>query len=623
MKEFQSVDFSNIKLDKGFWHQKQKMNSETTIYSIWMRFVETGRFDAFKFEWKQDMPNKPHIFWESDVAKWIEAVAYILENVQDKKLEQAVDEIVELIEKHQEPSGYFNIFFTVIEPENRWKKRTEHELYCAGHLIEAAVAYYKATGKDKFLNQMCRYADHIEKAFVIEKSTSFVTCGHEEIELALVRLYHCTGERRYLELSKFFIDSRGNSSNNDEFYPCANSRYAQDHLPVREQSTAEGHAVRAIYLYCAMADLALEYNDKELFNASRSIFENIVYKRMYITGGIGSSSMGEAFTIDYDLPNQTAYTESCAAIALMLFSRRMLLLEADSLYSDTAERALYNGFLSSISLDGKSFFYENPLEIDPALRNRDISIENGKSRYPIMERLEVFECSCCPPNISRFIASIGDMLYTSSEDTLYVHHYINSSTIVNIIDRNVEIKQETNYPQNGNVMIIVNGLEGKKVAIRIPYWCKDYTINVNNSNGDFAIVKGYAFIDCASETTCLDIDFKMEVQLIEASPLIQENAGRVAVQRGPIVYCLEEVDNGKYLRDVAIDLQLNNLEIKYDKVFGANVIKVDGFVRNAEKFENLYQPLGSTFKKKRLKFIPYYAFANRGESEMIVWIQKH
>jgi len=620
MENYKSVKFTDVNIDNGFWHQKQKMNAETTIYSIWKRFDDSGRFTAFNFDWKSGMPNQPHIFWDSDIAKWIEAVAYILENIEDKKLEQAVDDVVDLIEKHQEPSGYFNIFFTVVEPENRWKRRTEHELYCAGHLIEAAVAYFEATGKDKFLKQMCKYADHIETVFVKEKSAAFTSCGHEEIELALVKLYHCTGEMRYLELSRFFVDIRGTST--QEYYPWANASYSQDHLPVRQQTTAEGHAVRATYLYCAMADLALEYKDNEMFNACRAIFENIAYKRMYITGGIGSSATGEAFTTDFDLPNQTAYTESCAAIGLMLFSKRMLMLEVDSLYSNIAERALYNGFLSSISLDGKSFFYENPLEIDPTLREKDAAIKDGKARYPIMQRLEVFGCSCCPPNISRFIASIGDMLYTYGEDTLFVHHYINSSTKVNVGETNIEIKQETRYPQDGSIKININGLVGKKVAVRIPYWCNDYKIKENNSDADFTIKKGYAYIACSSENMSLELDFVMEVQLIEATPYVQENSGRVALQRGPIVYCLEEADNGKYLRDVAIDTSLDKLEINFDEYYGANVIKADGFTRSAEKFQDLYQPLNNTLKEKKLTFIPYYAFANRGISEMIVWVQK-
>ena len=314
-----NLSFCQVEIKRGFWERMQMLNRKFTIYSVWERFKETGRFDAFKFDWKEGLPNKPHIYWDSDVAKWIEGVSYILEKEPDSALEKAVDEIVDLIEKHQDENGYFNIYFTVCHPEKRFQKRTEHELYCAGHLMEAAVAYYNATKKDRFLKAMCRYADHIELVFVKNKSAAFITPGHEEIELALVKLYHCTGEIRYLELAKFFVDQRGLRDENalesnpegiPQYYDSVNRRNCQSHIPVREQATAEGHCVRACYLYSAMADLAKIYADQGLLNACKKIFENITQKRMYITGGIGSSYVGEAFTIDYDLPNKNAYAET-------------------------------------------------------------------------------------------------------------------------------------------------------------------------------------------------------------------------------------------------------------------------------------------------------------------------
>ncbi len=620
MQKNNQVNFFDININKGFWHDRQKINAETSIYTIWERFKETGRFDAFKFQWKESMPNKPHIFWDSDFAKWAEAVAYIVEKRPDPELEKGVDEIVELIEKHQEPNGYFNIYFTVVEPENRWKKRTEHELYCAGHLIEAAVAYYHATGKDKFLKLMCKYADHIENVFVKEKSAAFTTCGHEEIELALVKLYHCTGEKRYLELSKFFIDNRGPDNKPQDYYPWANPCYSQDHLPVREQTTAEGHAVRAVYLYSAMADLALEYDEESLFSACRKLFENIAFKRMYITGGIGSASTGEAFTIDYDMPNLTAYTESCAAIGLALFARRMLLLDTDSLYSDIAERVLYNGFLSSISLDGRSFFYENPLEIDPRLHHRDVSVVKGESRYPITQRLEVFECSCCPPNISRFFASIADFLYTYNEQTLFVHHFMDSSAKIELNNKKVEITQETRYPSDGRIKITVEGFDNKEIAVRIPYWCEKYSISVNGSPVKYEIRKGYAYLSSGQGICSVELDFEMKPQLIETLPEAQDNSGRVALQMGPIIYCLEGVDNGNNLREISIDSALD-IKVKFDETMGANLISCRGYRKDMDN-KALYQPVTDKYKEQELHFIPYYAFANRGETEMIVWILK-
>ncbi|MDF2686587.1 MAG: glycoside hydrolase family protein, partial [Clostridia bacterium] len=403
MEHGKNVSFRDIELIDGFWAKKQKLINETSIFAVWDRFKETGRFDAFKCDWQEGMPNRPHIFWDSDIAKWIESVAYILQNSKlqnsklqnnkDDKLEAAVEELIDLIEKNQDSNGYFNIYFTVCEPKARFTRRYDHELYCAGHLIEAAVAYYETTGKDRFLKLMCKYADYIEKVFILDKTAAFFTPGHEEIELALVKLYHVTGDKRYLNMSKHFLDLRG--TNKAVEY----NNNTQDDVPVRQISEAVGHSVRAVYLYSAMADVADEFNDNELFDACRRVFQNIAYKRMYITGGIGSSPRGEAFSVDYDLPNMTAYSETCAALGLVLFARRMSRLDPDSIYADVAEKAIYNGFISSISLDGVSFFYENPLEIDPSLHKRP-EVINGSMRFPPMRRQKVFGCSCCPPNIT-------------------------------------------------------------------------------------------------------------------------------------------------------------------------------------------------------------------------------
>lgn len=616
-----NISFRDVFIENGFWYNKQKIISEVSIYSVWQRFKETGRFDSISFNWKEGQPNRPHIFWDSDIAKLIESVAYILEKKEAETLETAVDDIVDLIEKNQDESGYFNTYFTVVEPKERWKRRTDHELYCAGHLIEAAVAYYKATGKNKFLDLMKKYADHIEKVFKIDGSAAFITCGHEEIELALVKLFQCTGEKRYLELSKFFIDNRG--INKEQYYDTVNSFYAQDHLPVREQSTAEGHAVRAVYLYSAMADIAREYYDKELFAACQRLFNNIVERRMYITGGIGSSPVGEAFTIDYDLPNLTAYSESCAAIGLALFANRMLLLESDSKYSDIIERILYNGFLSSISLDGKSFFYENPLEIHPELLYRDTSLKNKSTKLPITQRKEVFDCSCCPPNITRFIASIGDMLYTNDTETLFVHQYINSTTKTNINKLYTEIVQRTSYPKEGSISFIISGKSVKKIAFRLPYWCAHYSFRINGNEANAIIKKGYAYINRSlAALDSIDILFEMKPQLVEASPMIQENSGRLVLQRGPVLYCLEALDNKPLLRDIRIDAN-NHYELINDDYFGIPIIKTKGYRRKAEAFASTpYKVLSENLEEIDLNFIPYFAFANRGESEMVLWVLK-
>lgn len=594
------IDFSNIKITGGFWKQKQDLVRDVTVHAVYNRFKDTGRFDAFKADTSKF---KPHIFWDSDVAKWMEGVAYLVSEKREPQLEAIVDELVDDIEKLQDENGYFNIFFTVMEPENRFKNRDCHELYCAGHLMEAAVAYYNATGKRKFLELMCKYADHIEERFVKKKDTAFITPGHEEIELALVRLAECTGVMRYLELAKFFVNKRGTTL--EGLTDWSQQMYNQSHMPVREQKTAEGHAVRAVYLYCAMADLALKYGDTALKDACKAIFDNIAEKRMYITGGIGSSHAGEAFTVDYDLPNLISYTESCAALGLALFANRMLLLEKDSKYADVSERAIYNGFMSSISLDGKSYFYTNPLEIIPELHKRDVSVSHDSMWLPSMKRFEVFDCSCCPPNIVRFIPSIANFMYTVEGDTLYVHQFIDSVAELEIKGKKVTVTQKTEYPVDGKVEISVSGAD-IKIAVRVPEWCDKYEEKTD---------KGYMYLDLC-ENKPVELDFTMETVLVEANPMVIADAGKYAVMRGPLVYCMEGVDNGSCIRDIRIDAD-SEFILGDVSEFGAPIIKVNAYRRKATS--KLYYPKADNYEKTVATLIPYYAFANRGETEMQVW----
>ena len=595
------IDFSNIKITGGFWRQKQELVRNVTVNAVYSRFKDTGRFEAFKGDTSRF---DPHIFWDSDVAKWMEGVAYLTMEKREPELEAIVDELVGDIEKMQDENGYFNIFYTVKEPENRFKFRGCHELYCAGHLMEAAVAYYKATGKRKFIDLMCKYADYIEKRFVRDKDTGFVTPGHEEIELALVRLAECTGVMRYLELSKFFINKRGTQLE-DGIADWSEQMYCQSHMPVREQKTAEGHAVRAVYLYCAMADLALKYGDEGLKSACKTIFDNIAEKKMYITGGIGSSQEGEAFTVDYDLPNETAYTESCAALGLALFANRMLLLDTDSKYSDVVERAIYNGFMSSTSLDGRSFYYTNPLEIIPMHHTRDVSVRGKSMWLPAMSRQEVFDCSCCPPNIVRFIPSIANLMYTKNEDTLFIHQYMDSVAEVEIGGKRVKVTQKTAYPVDGKVSISVVG-GNIRIAVRVPGWCDSYTGKTE---------KGYAYLELKEESP-VELDFVMKPELIEADPRVLDNCGKYAVQRGPVVYCMESVDNGENIRDIRLDSS-SEFTLGASSDFGVPTLKIKAYRR--EKSPTLYRKKTDKLIETEATLIPYYAFANRGESEMQVW----
>ena len=338
-----------VRLREGFWKQQSDKNREITMRAVWDRFADTGRIGAFRCDWKEGMGHKPDVYWDSDVAKWMEAAAYLLGKEEIPWIRERLEWLIDRIEENQEPCGYFNTHFMTVEPGRRFTDQDAHELYCAGHLMEAAAAYRECCGETRFLNAMCRYADYIYEIFYVQKSAAFSVPGHEEIELALIRLYRVTGERRYLELGLYFLNTRGTVPHFD--------RQRQNHLPVRSQKTAQGHCVRALYLYTAMADAARETEDEALHEACRGLFLDITRHKMYLTGGVGSTYTGECFTENYDLPNETAYAETCASIAMILFCERMLRLEHSSVYADVIERELYNGMLSGISLNGKAFFY--------------------------------------------------------------------------------------------------------------------------------------------------------------------------------------------------------------------------------------------------------------------------
>lgn len=620
MTRCQQVSFADVELDRGFWHDRQELNRTVTIRNVWKRFEETGRFAAFRFDWKEGMPNKPHYFFDSDAAKWMESAAFILRKHPDTWLEERVDELVELIEAHQQEDGYFNVWFTVIEPGERFRHRFAHELYCAGHLIEAAVAYADATGKERFLNAMCRYADCIARTFMEEASPPFLTPGHEEIELALIKLYRRTGEERYLRLAQWFLDQRGN---NDRDPACMGDwerpSYTQSHLPVREQFTAEGHAVRACYLYSGMADVAFETGDQGLLTACKALFRNITERRMYITGGVGSSRNGEAFTKDFDLPNGTAYAETCAAIALAMFAARMQRLEIDGRYGDTVERILYNGFLSGLSLDGRSFFYENPLEIDLHRRGRDTSVTGGEP-LPITQRVEVFECSCCPPNVTRLIASIGDYLLSYDDGRLFVHQYMSGTARFQAGNRPITVRQETRYPADGRIRLTVTGADGMAVWLRIPGWCRRYTLLHNGQAVETTSENGYVPVVCRGDAAELELNLDMPPVLMEADPRIHADAGRAALQRGPVVYCLEGADHPGGVHDLLVDAR-GEIRTEADPAMPLPVIQASGWRRTgAETGQPPYRPLDDDLQPQELTYIPYFAFANRGESDMLVWV---
>jgi len=413
-----SFGLENVAVDDRFWTPRQETNRLVTLPIEYRQCRKTGRLRAWKLNWRPGRGNPPHIFWDSDAAKWLEAVGYSLAARPDRKLERLADKVIDDIAAAQRPDGYLNIYYSVVEPDQRWTNlRDRHELYCAGHLMEAAVAYHQATGKRKLLDVLCRYADHIDATFGRSRGKKRGYPGHEEIELALVKLYHATGEKRYLKLAKYFVDERGRrphyydkeararGDDRKKYWP-GTYEYNQSHLPVRRQSAVVGHAVRAFYLYAGMADVAAETHDGELLAACKRLWRDATRHKMYVTGGVGPSGRNEGFTRTYDLPNETAYAETCAAIALVFFAHRMLQIEADAHYADVMERALYNGTISGVSADGTRFFYTNPLAAAPPAR-----AAGGK---PEPHRREWFGCACCPPNIARLIASLPQYVYSAA-----------------------------------------------------------------------------------------------------------------------------------------------------------------------------------------------------------------
>ena len=609
MEHFSPVDFSNVDVTGGFLAQKQALIRDVTIFAVRDRFAETGRFQAFEFGWKEgsDLP-KPHFFWDSDVAKWLESAAYLLQKAPNDDLQSQVERVIDLIEANQAPDGYFNIYHTVVEPENRFRLRDHHELYCLGHLIEAAVAYYNATGRDRLIRILDRYIDLVIRVFCVEHSAAFVTPGHEELELALFKLYRLRGDRKYLDLAMFFLNERGKKNENDVDWCYEN--YNQSHQPVRQQRTAEGHCVRACYLYSAMADAAKETGDAELLEACRALFDDIVTKKMYITGGIGSSHCGEAFTIDYDLPNDTAYAETCASIALAMFADRMKEIDLDAKYADVVERELYNGVLAGLSLDGKSFFYENPLEINLADHVRHTSAREG-DRLPITERLEVFWCSCCPPNVTRWYASLGSSVCSVGENTVCVHQFLPCRVR---LPGGAELTMETNYPHDGKVRLSIDGAKGQRLLVRVPGWCENAAFSV-----PVDIKRGYAELTADSEHFTLDIDFPMQPVFYHANPAVRADAGKCALMRGPIVYCLEGIDNDGALFDLRVDTA-GAATLRFDAQMGANVITLPA-EKSSAAASPLYTRDAAPFEKTTATFIPYYAFANRGEADMTVWFR--
>lgn len=627
-----------VRIEGGFWGRLMDMNRRRMIPTQYKQCQDTGRIDAFKLTWKAGQPNPPHIFWDSDVGKWIEAVAYSLAAHPDPVLEKRVDDAVGLIAAAQRPDGYLNIYYSVVEPGKRWTNlRDQHELYCAGHLIEGAVAYFEATGKRAFLDVMCRYADHIDKTFGPRKGQKRGYCGHEEIELALVKLHRATNEPRYIELARFFIDERGRAPHYFDAEARARGEdprkfwaktyeYNQAHLPVRQQAEVVGHSVRAMYLYCAMTDVALATGDKTLMKACRRLWKNLVERRMHITGGLGPVASNEGFTFDYDLTNEGAYLETCAAVGLVFWAWRMLAADLDGRYADVMERALYNGTISGVSADGQRFFYGNPLAAHPGLDGNGHYV-NKPFHY---RRSEWFGCACCPPNLSRMIGQVPHFVASANNQTLAIHLYARSRGEFTVAGQTIRLAQETDYPWDGKVVVTVQPESAAvwTLALRIPGWCRGATLSVNGRKVALAPItqKGYARLKRQWHANDrVEVTLPMPVERMEAHPAVRQDCGRVALQRGPVVYCLEEADNGNNLNDRALPPapEFTIQKGRSGILAGVPLIRAKGWRRRQRDWRgNLYQPQGTKREACHIAAIPYFLWANRAPGEMLVWIRQ-
>ncbi|RCW56515.1 MULTISPECIES: glycoside hydrolase family 127 protein [Halanaerobium] len=646
-KNLKAVDLKRVKLISGLLAQKNKLVRKEVIPYQWQALndelpdtepshaIENFRIAAGRSE------GEFHgmVFQDSDVAKWLEAVAYQLTVNPDPELEKRADEVIDLIGEAQQDDGYLNTYFIVKEPEMKWKNLAEcHELYCAGHLIEAAVAYYKATGKDKLLKIMQKNADLIDSIFGLEADKLKGYPGHQEIELALIKLFNVTGEERYRDLAKYFIDQRGQEpfyfekeweergkvNHWPDFKQNTEREYYQAHAPVREQNAAAGHAVRALYMYSGMADTARVSGDQSLIEACRRLWSNTTKKQMYITGGTGSTVHGEAFTIDYDLPNDTAYTETCAAVALVFFAQRMLHLEKKGEYADVMERALYNGALSGMSEDGRRFFYVNPLEVKP-----EVAKNRNDHRHVKTVRQKWFGCACCPPNLARLLTSIGSYIYSQNEEELYVNLYSDSQAKVEFGGQEIEIIQNTNYPWEEEVEIELKAEQAAEftLALRIPGWCRKAALQLNGKNINITehLEDGYLRLKRSWQNDKLKLILKMPVEKVYANPEIKEDLNKAALQRGPIVYTFEEVDNGKNLAALTFAREAKlKAEFEKDLLGGVTTIKTRAKKVDSLGWEgDLYSTQKPGSREVEVKAVPYYSWNNRGEGEMAVWLNSN
>lgn len=622
------VPFTSVKVVDGFWGQRLKASREVTVPLAFSKCEETGRYENFV---KAAHPSDEYkvggfSFDDTDVYKTIEGASYMLQTYPDKKLKKYIDSVLVIVAAAQEPDGYLYTARTMNpkHPHNwsgpeRWTKVEvlSHEFYNLGHMVEGAVAHYLATGKRNFLDIAIRYADCVCKNIGDKPGQKRLVPGHQIAEMALVRLYTVTGDKKYLEQAKFFLDARGTTTIKDI--------YSQSHLPVLEQDEAVGHAVRAGYMYSGMADVAAITGDSSYIKAIDKIWENIVSKKIYITGGVGARHQGEAFGDNYELPNLTAYNETCAAIANVYLNYRLFLLHGDAKYFDVLERTLYNGLISGVSLDGGRFFYPNPLSCDGKFKfNADQTI----TRQPW------FGCACCPSNISRFIPSLPGYVYAVKDDKVYVNLFLSNRASLKVNKKDVVLEQQTSYPWNGDIRLTVTKGGGQfGMNIRIPGWVRGsvlpsdlyfyadnqkplYRVSVNGSQVQGELANGYLCVERKwKKGDVVEIHFDTPVRVVKANDKVEADRGRVAVERGPLVYCAEWPDNAFNVSNVILNRHPEFQVVERpDMLHGINEIKTEAQVLSYDASGKL------TVKDVKLTLIPYYAWAHRGEGRMDVWL---
>ena len=586
-KVLDPVPFSDVRIEDSFWSPRLQRHKDVTL-AVCIDQIEnqTDRIRNYENAAKGEGQHSGIFFDDSDVYKALEGMAYSLQNHPDPVLEAKCDEWIDKFAAAQQPDGYLNTFYTLTKDQPRWTNMDRHEMYCAGHMIEAGVAYYKVTGKRKLLDVCIRMADHMMSIFGPE-GRHWVP-GHEEIELALVKLYGVTGEKKYLEFANWLLEQRGHgygSYGDGRTWP---THYYQDEVPVREMSEISGHAVRSMYLYCGMADVAALTGDQGYRDALDRLWDDVVLRNMYITGGIGQSSSNEGFTTDYSLPNLTAYCETCASVGMVLWNWRMNQFTGDAKYVDVLERAMYNGALAGISLAGDRFFYVNPLE--------SLGDHHRQAWYG---------CACCPSQICRFLPSIGNYVYGTSDQAVWVHLYMGNKADVKVGNKALTLTQETQYPWAGTVDLKL-GLEGRlrtEIRLRIPDWCKACSLAVNGEKVEAPVEKGYAVLARTwKDGDAIRLQLEMPVEVVAADPRVKEDEGLRAIQRGPLVYCLEEVDNPE---------GFDGLALTKDAALSTEILpdKLGGIVEISAK-----TPEGV------LTYIPYYAWDNREAGKMKVWV---